>query len=121
MVLPFKITDQVWLCTYLSDLSRPVLRVYMVEKTRENENQNVEEEQQHIIEDRFDDLDMNILDDDETPAVDATNTVGSSFRSIQYGNLQDDGIGFFNGMSFKDKNELSTTLFISRLKKETYL
>ncbi|PHU25643.1 hypothetical protein BC332_03975 [Capsicum chinense] len=37
-VLPFKITDQVRLCAYLSNSSRPVLRVYMVEKTRENEN-----------------------------------------------------------------------------------
>ena len=44
-VLPFKITDQVRLCAYLNDSSRPVLRVYVVEKTRENENQNVEEEQ----------------------------------------------------------------------------
>ncbi|KAM3251207.1 hypothetical protein P3L10_005277 [Capsicum annuum] len=37
-VLPFKIIDQVQLHAYLSDSSRLVLRVYMVEKTRENEN-----------------------------------------------------------------------------------
>ncbi len=43
-VLPFKIIDQVWLHAYLSDLSKPVLRVYVVEKTREDENQNIEEE-----------------------------------------------------------------------------
>ena len=36
-VLPFKITDQVWLHTYLSDSSRSVLRVYVVEHTRKNE------------------------------------------------------------------------------------
>ena len=42
-VLPFKITDQVRLRAYLSDSSRPVLRVYIVEKMRENKNQNVEE------------------------------------------------------------------------------
>ncbi|KAF3648742.1 hypothetical protein FXO38_18023 [Capsicum annuum] len=44
-VLPFKITDQVRLCAYLCDSARLVLRVYKVEKLRENENQNVEEEQ----------------------------------------------------------------------------
>ena len=36
--LPFKITDQVRLRAYLSDSSKPVLRVYLDEKTRENEN-----------------------------------------------------------------------------------
>ena len=44
-VLPFKITDQVWLCAYLSDSSRPVLRVYVVEKTRENKIRNIKKEQ----------------------------------------------------------------------------
>ena len=37
-VLPFKIIDQFRLRTYLSDSFRPVLRVYVVEKTKENEN-----------------------------------------------------------------------------------
>ncbi|PHT41250.1 Cysteine synthase [Capsicum baccatum] len=78
-VLPFKITDQVWLRSYLSDSTRPVLRVYMVEKTRKNENQNVEEEEKEkedFFDDRLDDLDMNIPDDDQTPTlVDATNTM----------------------------------------------
>ncbi|KAF3658260.1 hypothetical protein FXO37_14486 [Capsicum annuum] len=36
-VLPFKTTDQVRLRAYLSDSARPVLRVYMVERLRENE------------------------------------------------------------------------------------
>ena len=76
-VLPFKITDQVQLRVYLSDLSKPVLSVYVVKKMRENENQNVEEQQrQDFFDDRLDDLDMNIPDDDQTPTpVDATNTM----------------------------------------------
>ncbi|PHU01696.1 hypothetical protein BC332_31483 [Capsicum chinense] len=41
-VLPFKITDQVRLHAYLSDSTKPVLRVYMVEKTRENEKDEEE-------------------------------------------------------------------------------
>ncbi|KAF3613757.1 hypothetical protein FXO37_36232 [Capsicum annuum] len=67
-VLPFKITDQVRLHSYLSDSTKPVLRVYIVEKTRENENQNVEEEEEKedFFDDRLDDLDMNIPDDDQT-------------------------------------------------------
>ncbi|KAM3306736.1 hypothetical protein P3S67_013607 [Capsicum chacoense] len=76
-VLPFKITDQVWLRSYLSDSTRLVLRVYMVEKTRENENQNVEEEEQekeYFFDDRLDDLDMNIPDYQTPTPVDATNT-----------------------------------------------
>ncbi|KAF3650780.1 hypothetical protein FXO38_16975 [Capsicum annuum] len=99
---------------------RPVLGVYVVEKTGENENQNIKEEEQlGIFDDRLDDLDMNSPDDDQTPTpVDATNTMCSSSKSTQFGNLQDDGTGFFIGMSFKDKNELSTTLFISFLKKD---
>ncbi|KAF3635722.1 hypothetical protein FXO37_25845 [Capsicum annuum] len=49
----------------------------MVEKTRENENHNTEEEQQQdIFDDRLDDLDMNITDDDQTPTpVNTTNMV----------------------------------------------
>ncbi|KAM3324518.1 hypothetical protein P3S67_005670 [Capsicum chacoense] len=91
-VLPFKIIDQVQLRAYLSDSSRLVLRVYVVEKTRENENQNIEEEQkQDIFDDRLDNLDMNISNDDQTPMpVDATNTMDSSSQSIQSGNLQDE-------------------------------
>ena len=78
-------TDQVRLCAYLSDSFRTVLWVYVVEKTRENENQNVEEEeQQDIFGDRLDDLDMNILDDDQTPMpVDATNTMCNSSQLTQ--------------------------------------
>ncbi|KAM3236381.1 hypothetical protein P3L10_016418 [Capsicum annuum] len=99
-VLPFKITDQVRLRSYLSDSTRPVLRVYMVEKTRENENQNVkEEEKEDFFDDRLDDLDMNIPDDDQTPAsIDATNTMCSSSQSTQSGNLQEDRTGFFIGI-----------------------
>ncbi|KAM3397772.1 hypothetical protein P3S68_001285 [Capsicum galapagoense] len=97
MVLPFKIIDQVRLRVYLSYSSRPVLRVYVVEKTRENENQNVEEEeQQNIFDDRLDDQDMNIPDDGQTPMpVDATNTMCSSSQLTQSENLQDDGTDFF--------------------------
>ncbi|KAF3633860.1 hypothetical protein FXO38_25375 [Capsicum annuum] len=104
-VLPFKITDQVWLRTYLSDSSRLVLRVYVVKKTSENENQNIKEKQQQdIFDDRLDDLDMNIPNDDQTPTlVDATNMVGSYSRLTQYGNRQDEEIVFYKGMSFMDK------------------
>ncbi|KAM3270643.1 hypothetical protein P3S67_028845 [Capsicum chacoense] len=91
-----------------------------VEKTRENETQNVEEEEKEdFFDDRLDDLDMNIPDDDQTHTlVDATNMMCSSSQSTQSGNLQDDRTGFFIGMSFKDKNELSNTLFISCVKKD---
>ena len=98
-VLPFKIIDQVRLRSYLSDLTRPVLRALMVEKMRENENQNVEEEKEgkkDFFDDRLNDLDMNIPDDDQAPTpIDATNTMCSSSQSTQFGNLQDDGTGFF--------------------------
>ena len=42
----------------------------------------------------------------------------SSSQLTQSGNLQDNGTYFFIGMSLKDKNELSTTLYISCLKKD---
>lgn len=62
---------------------------------------------------------MNSLDDDQIPMpVDGTNTVCSSSQSTQSGNLQDERTNFFIGMSFKKKNKLSTTLFISCLKKD---
>ncbi|KAM3327789.1 hypothetical protein P3S68_033838 [Capsicum galapagoense] len=97
-VLSFKITNQVWLCSYLSDLTRTVLRVYMVEKLRENENQNVEEEEEEkedFFDDRLDDLDMNIPDYDQIPTlIDATNMMCNSSQSTQSGNLQDDGTDF---------------------------
>ncbi|KAM3376402.1 hypothetical protein P3S68_015117 [Capsicum galapagoense] len=88
-VLPFKIIDQVQLRSYLSDSSRTVLRVYVVEKMRENENQNLEEEeQQDIFDDRLDDPDMNSPDDDQTPTpADTTNKMCNSSQSIQSGNL----------------------------------
>ena len=120
-VLPFNITDQVRLHSYLSDSTRPMLRVYMVENIRENENQNVEkeEEKEDFFDDKLDDLDMNIPDDNQTPMpVDPTNTMCSSSQSTQSGNLQEDETDFFIGMSFKDKKELFTTLFISCLKKD---
>ncbi|KAM3324391.1 hypothetical protein P3S67_005543 [Capsicum chacoense] len=58
----------------------------MVEKTRENENWNVEEEEEKkdFFDDRLEDLDMNISDDDQTPTpVDATNTMCNSSQSTQ--------------------------------------
>ncbi|KAF3650181.1 hypothetical protein FXO38_17282 [Capsicum annuum] len=67
----------------------------------------------------LDDLDMNIIDDDQTPMpIDATIMVGSFSQSTQPGNHQDDEIKFFKEMSFKDQNELSTALFIYCLKKD---
>ncbi|KAF3645117.1 Protein trichome birefringence-like 25 [Capsicum annuum] len=99
-VLPFKIIDQVRLRTYLSDSARPVLRVYVIEKSRENENQNVEEEQQEdIFDDKLDDLDMNIPDDDQThmPII-ASNTVCSSSISTQSDIHQDDETIFYKGI-----------------------
>ena len=62
---------------------------------------------------------MNVPDDDQTSTlVDATNTMCNSSQLTQSGHLQNDGTDFFIGISFKDKNELSTTLFISYLKKD---
>ncbi|KAF3656156.1 hypothetical protein FXO38_14303 [Capsicum annuum] len=83
-------------------IKRLVLRVYVVEKMRENKNYNIEEEeQQDIFNDRLDDLDINIPDDDQTPTlVDATNMMGSSSQSTQSGNLQDDGTCFSIGIVF---------------------
>lgn len=66
-VLTFKIGDQVWLRAYLSDIGRPILRAYVVEKIIEN--QNIEQDQQvkeDIFNDKLDDVNMSIADDDES-------------------------------------------------------
>ncbi|KAF3674440.1 hypothetical protein FXO37_06402 [Capsicum annuum] len=42
----------------------------------------------------------------------------SSSQSTQSSNRQDDETGFYKGMSFKNKKELSTSLFIAFLKKD---
>ena len=85
-------------------------------KRQENENQNVEEEeQQDIFDDRLDDLDMNILDDDQTPTpVDATNTMCSSSQLTQSGNLQDDGQVFLLECHSRTRmNYLTLCLFLA--------
>lgn len=59
---------------------------------------------------------MNSLDDDQTPTpIIASNTVDSSSQSRQLDNLQDDQTGFYKGMTFKNKDELATSLYIAGL------
>ncbi|KAG5585044.1 hypothetical protein H5410_045478 [Solanum commersonii] len=59
LVLPFKITYQPSLIVYLGGAKRPpILRVYMDENPIE-EDHNLEEDQQDMLNDEFDDMDMN--------------------------------------------------------------
>ncbi|PHT67902.1 Sulfate transporter 1.1 [Capsicum annuum] len=59
-----------------------------------------------------------LTNDDQTPTpIGASNTVVSFSQSTQSGNRQNDEIGFYKGMSYKDKDKLST-LFIACLKKD---
>lgn len=92
-VLPFKISDQVYWRTYLSDADRPILKVYVVEELTENEN--VEQEQHDMFNDKLDEVDINILDDESRDKVEKdqepmpiimSSTVGSS-QSTQLSNL----------------------------------
>ncbi|KAH0661352.1 hypothetical protein KY284_026283 [Solanum tuberosum] len=121
-VLPFKISNQLRLGAYLSDATMSVLRVYIVEKSIENEN--VGQDQQNLLNDELNGMNMNILDDEighdveedqtPTPIVD----VGGSSQLKQLNNLQDDETGFYIGVTFKNNDELVTALPISCLKKD---
>ncbi|KAF3671881.1 hypothetical protein FXO38_06398 [Capsicum annuum] len=104
-----------------TDSSRPVLRVYVVEKTRANENQNIEEQQQEdIFYDRLDDLDMNISDDDQTPMpVDATNswhhTYGSEHISGQNPHTTTKVLGEYFMSSFLEGKGPSTRVISNQI------
>ncbi|KAG5627956.1 hypothetical protein H5410_013174, partial [Solanum commersonii] len=121
-VLPFKISNQLRLSAYLSDATRFVLRVYVVEKPIENEN--VGQDQQNLLNDELNGMNMNILDDeighdveeDQIP-IPIVDIKGSS-QLKQLNNLQDDETGFYIGMTFKNKDELVTSLHIACLKKD---
>ncbi|KAG5592705.1 hypothetical protein H5410_043219 [Solanum commersonii] len=61
-VLPFKISNQLRLSAYLSDATRSVLRVYVVENLIENEN--IGQDQQNLLNDELNGMNMNIPDDE---------------------------------------------------------
>ncbi|KAH0761254.1 hypothetical protein KY290_017327 [Solanum tuberosum] len=121
-VLPFKISNQLRLGAYLSDATRSILRVYIIEKPTANEN--VEQDQQNLLNDEVNGMNMNIPDyeighdveEDQTPTpiVD----IGGSSPLKQLNNLQDDETCFYIGMTFKNKEELVTSLHIACLKKD---
>ncbi|KAH0664043.1 hypothetical protein KY284_028974 [Solanum tuberosum] len=121
-VLPFKISNQLRLDAYLSDATRPILRVYVVEKSIETEN--VGQDQQNLLNDELNGMKMNIPDDEighdveedqtPTPIVD----IRGSSQLKQLNNLQDDETGFYIGMTFKNKDKLITSLHIACLKKD---
>ncbi|KAG5601712.1 hypothetical protein H5410_033082, partial [Solanum commersonii] len=120
-VLPFKISNQFRLSAYLSDATRSVLRVYVVEKSIENEN--VGQDQKNLLNDELNGMNMNIPDDKighdveedqiPTPIVD----IRGNSQLKQLNNLQDNETGFYIGMTFKNKDELVTSLHIACLKK----
>lgn len=57
------------------------------------------------------------VEEDQTPIpINSSNTVGST-QSTQSINLQDDEIGFYNGMSFNNKGELVTSCILTAWKK----
>ncbi|KAG5600354.1 hypothetical protein H5410_031724 [Solanum commersonii] len=103
-VLPFKISNQLRFRAYLRDPTRFVLRVYVVEKPIENEN--VEQNQQNLLNDELNRMKMNMPDDE----------IGHDLKQLN--NLQEDETGFYIGMTFKNKEELVTSLHIACLKKD---
>ncbi|KAG5586157.1 hypothetical protein H5410_046591, partial [Solanum commersonii] len=129
-VLPFKITDQPSLVVYLGGVQRPpILRVY-VDENPIKEDHNLEEDQQDMLNDEFDDVDMNnndakIAKDDvsdfeshnpPTPIVGSN--IPCSSQSSRVNNVQDDETSFYKGMTFKNKEELENSLKIACLKKD---
>ncbi|KAH0650568.1 hypothetical protein KY284_030480 [Solanum tuberosum] len=129
-VLPFKITDQPSLLVYLGVAERPpILRVY-VDKNPIKEDHNLEEDQQDMLNDEFYAMDMNNHDDeigkDEVPDFESNNpstpvvgsNIPSSSQSSRVNNVRDDETGFYKGMTFKNKEELTNSLKIACLKKD---
>ena len=135
-VLPFGITDQSSLSVYLRGTGKPlILRVY-VEINPIKEDHNVYQGQQDMFNEEFDPTDMNKLDNeigisegkDLTEGSDlesnfpSTPTVGSNnphtSQSSRVKNVRDDEIGFYKGMTFKNKQELANSLKIACLKKD---
>ncbi|KAG5630979.1 hypothetical protein H5410_002696 [Solanum commersonii] len=129
-VLPFKITDQPSFVVYLGRADRPsIVRVYVDENPIE-EDHNLEEDQQDMLNDEFDDVDMNNHDTEigkyDVPNFESHNPptpiVGSnipcSSQSSRVNNVRDDETGFYKGMTFKNKEELANSLKIVCLKKD---
>ncbi|KAH0679188.1 hypothetical protein KY284_020273 [Solanum tuberosum] len=118
------------LLVYLGGAERPpILRVYVDENPNE-EDYNLEEDQQDMLNDEFDDVDMNNHDDeignDELLDFESNNPptpiVGSniqcSSQSALVNNVRDDETGIYMGMTFKNKEELANSLKIACLKKD---
>ncbi|KAG5601403.1 hypothetical protein H5410_032773 [Solanum commersonii] len=91
---------------------------------------NLEEDEQDMLNDEFDDVDMNNHDakigKDGMPHFEShsppTLIVGSnipySSQSSRVNNVRDDEIDFYKGMTFKNKEELANSLKIACLKKK---
>ncbi|KAH0679350.1 hypothetical protein KY284_020435 [Solanum tuberosum] len=94
------------------------------------EDHNLEEDQQDMLNDEFDDVDMNNHDaeigKDEVPNFESNNPptpiVGSnipcSSQSSRVNNFRDDETDFYTGMTFKNKEKLTNSLKIACLKKK---
>ena len=135
-VLLFRITDQSSLSVYLGGTEKsPILRVY-VEETSIEEDHNVDLGQQDMVNDEFHPVDMNNPDDDigigesEGEAQAEGSNLESkfaptpisnnpcAFQTSRVNNVRDDEIGFYKGMTFKNKQELTNSLKIACLKKK---
>ncbi|KAG5594736.1 hypothetical protein H5410_035968 [Solanum commersonii] len=110
-VLPFKIIDQPSLVVYLRGAERlPILRVYVDENPIE-ENHNLEEDQQDMLNDEFDDR-------HNPPIPIVGSNIPYSSQSSYVNNVRDDETGFYKGMTFKNKEKLANSLKIACLKKD---
>ncbi|KAH0696428.1 hypothetical protein KY289_013910 [Solanum tuberosum] len=107
----------------------PILRVY-VDENPNDEDHNLEEDQQDMLNDEFDVVDMNNHDaeigKDEVPDFESNNpptpivcsNIPCSSQSSRVNNVRDDETGFYKGMTFKNKEELTNSLKIALLKKD---
>ncbi|KAH0679128.1 hypothetical protein KY284_020213 [Solanum tuberosum] len=107
----------------------PILRVYVDENPNE-EDHNLEEDQQDMLNDEFDDVDMNNHDDeigndelsdfesDNPPTPIVGSNIQCSSQSALVNNVRDDETGIYMGMTFKNKEELANSLKIACLKKD---
>ncbi|XP_060182899.1 uncharacterized protein LOC132612813 [Lycium barbarum] len=111
-VLPFKITDQSRLRTYLKDVARPILRVYVVGSPVENHN--LAQDQQDVLNDKLEGVDMDIPDNrsvkphgsggEPIPIPELTSNTPCAAQSSQSSHVQDDETGFYKGMSFNSRS-----------------
>ena len=109
-----------------------------MEETFIEEDHNVDQGQQDMLNDEFHPADMNNPDDEigigegvgeaqvegpdleikfsPAPIVGSNNPCG--FQTSRVNNVRDDEIGFYKGMTFKNKQELTNSLKIACLKKK---